>query len=75
MSFSGITKEELARLIEPKTCCDLAELAALVRMDGTLKWPNQQYFECSYGKRPGRAENLSPGQKCFGLSGKYYGPP
>lgn len=45
MSFSGITKEELARLIEPKTCCDLAELAALVRMDGTLQiGPNQQYF-------------------------------
>jgi hypothetical protein len=45
MSFSGITKEELARLIEPKTCCDLAELAALVRMDGTLQiGTNQQYF-------------------------------
>jgi len=45
MSFSGITKEELARLIEPKTCCDLAELAALVRMDGTLQiGANQQYF-------------------------------
>jgi DNA-binding protein WhiA len=45
MSFSGVTKEELARLIEPKTCCDLAELAALVRMDGTLQiGTNQQYF-------------------------------
>ncbi len=44
MSFSGITKEELARLIEPKACCDLAELAALVRMDGTLQISgNQQY--------------------------------
>ncbi|MDD4400439.1 MAG: DNA-binding protein WhiA [Desulfitobacteriaceae bacterium] len=45
MSFSGVTKEELARLSEPKTCCDLAELAALVRMDGTLQIEaNQQYI-------------------------------
>ncbi len=44
MSFSGITKEELARHTEPKACCDLAELAALVRMDGTLQISaNQQY--------------------------------
>lgn len=37
MSFSAITKEELARLSDLKPCCDLAELAALVRMDGTLQ--------------------------------------
>ncbi|HWQ89265.1 MAG TPA: DNA-binding protein WhiA [Desulfitobacteriaceae bacterium] len=44
MSFSGITKEELARLSEAKPCCDLAELAALVRMDGTLEiYPDQRF--------------------------------
>ena len=44
MSFSALTKEELARLTEQKPCCELAELAALVRMDGTLQISaNQQY--------------------------------
>ena len=37
MSFSAVTKEELARLADQKPCCDLAELAALIRMDGTLQ--------------------------------------
>ena len=44
MSFSATTKEELARLSEQKSCCALAELAALVRMDGTLQISaNQEY--------------------------------
>lgn len=44
MSFSTSTKEELARLEENKKCCELAELSALVRMDGTLQISsNQQY--------------------------------
>lgn len=37
MSFSGKTKEELARIEVGRSCCRLAELAALVRMDGTLQ--------------------------------------
>ena len=44
MSFSADTKEELARLGGQKSCCELAELAALVRMDGTLQISaNQKY--------------------------------
>lgn len=43
MSFSAVTKEELARITVPKVCCNLAELAALVRMDGTLQISNQVY--------------------------------
>ena len=44
MSFSAVTKEELARLSDQKACCGLVELAALVRMDGTLQISaNQQY--------------------------------
>jgi len=44
LSFSADTKEELARLGSQKSCCELAELAALVRMDGTLQISaNQQY--------------------------------
>lgn len=44
MSFSAVTKEELARLSGQKSCCELAELAALVRMDGTFQISgNRQY--------------------------------
>lgn len=44
MSFSATTKEELARIISKRHCCELAELAALVRLDGTLQIStNQQY--------------------------------
>lgn len=44
MSFSAVTKEELARLSDQKSCCDLAELAALVRMDGTLQISAHQQY-------------------------------
>lgn len=44
MSFSAVTKEELARLSDQKACCDLAELAALVRMDGTLQISAYQQY-------------------------------
>lgn len=37
MSFSSITKGELARINSEERCCQLAELAALVRMSGTLQ--------------------------------------
>lgn len=36
MSFSTDTKDELARIIPEKICCQMSELAALVRMDGTI---------------------------------------
>jgi len=36
LSFSKQTKDELARLFPEKKCCQTAELAALVRMDGTI---------------------------------------
>lgn len=37
MSFSLITKSELARVVENKRCCRLAELAALIKVNGVLK--------------------------------------
>lgn len=37
MSFSVITKNELARLIGPKGCCQLTELAAILKMDGSIQ--------------------------------------
>ncbi|KJS19083.1 MAG: sporulation regulator WhiA [Clostridiaceae bacterium BRH_c20a] len=36
MSFSEKTKNELARIILKDRCCQMAELAGLVRMDGTI---------------------------------------
>jgi len=37
MSFSLVTKGELARVVDPKRCCRLAELAALMKTNGVLK--------------------------------------
>ena len=37
MSFSVVTKDEMARIIPKKNCCKMAELAALVKMDGSLE--------------------------------------
>lgn len=37
MSFSTEAKDELARFFPESRCCLLAELAALIRMDGTIK--------------------------------------
>lgn len=36
MSFSTEAKDELARLFPEKRCCRITELAALIRMDGTI---------------------------------------
>jgi len=36
MSFAEKTKNELARIISKDWCCQMAELAGLVRMDGTI---------------------------------------
>lgn len=37
MSFSTLTKNELARVVGQRSCCRLAELAALVKMDGSIQ--------------------------------------
>jgi len=37
MSFSHETKNELARVYSPRPCCQLAELAAIFRMDGVAR--------------------------------------
>ncbi|MCF8011228.1 MAG: DNA-binding protein WhiA [Clostridiales bacterium] len=36
MSYSLITKNELARIVPDKDCCKMAELSALAKMDGML---------------------------------------
>ena len=42
MSFSVVTKDELARIIPKKDCCRMAELAALVKMDGSMELSGNQ---------------------------------
>lgn len=41
MSFAAQTKKELT-LIEPEPCCELAELSALIRMNGTVQVSNRK---------------------------------
>lgn len=42
MSFSNEIKNELAHLEPPTKCCEIAELAGLVRMDGTILIGNKK---------------------------------
>ncbi|MBM7853645.1 DNA-binding protein WhiA [Desulfohalotomaculum tongense] len=42
MSFSVVTKDELARIIGPRQCCRLSELAALIKMDGSIQIAGQK---------------------------------
>jgi len=63
MSFSTRAKDELARILPEKECCQLAELAALARMDGSIN--------ISAGRRVGlqiRTENAAVARKIFRLA-------
>ncbi|PKM90366.1 MAG: DNA-binding protein WhiA [Firmicutes bacterium HGW-Firmicutes-12] len=63
MSFSTQTKDELARIIPTRPCCQLAELAALVRMDGTITInPEQKIGLCV------KTENAGVARKIFRLA-------
>lgn len=42
MSFASETKKELTQL-DPKDCCNRAELAALIRMNGSLSLSNREF--------------------------------
>ena len=63
MSFSTTTKEELARLQSKKKCCDLAELASLIRMDGTLQISSNQKYSLNV-----TTENASVARKIFNMA-------
>ncbi|MDW7675887.1 MAG: DNA-binding protein WhiA, partial [Bacillota bacterium] len=62
MSFSAKTKNELARLIASEPCCQLAELAALVRMDGTIQISTGQKISLQLN-----TENAAAARKIFKL--------
>ncbi|HEX9093485.1 MAG TPA: DNA-binding protein WhiA [Coriobacteriia bacterium] len=44
MSFTSEVKDELSRVTPPKQCCPKAELAALVRVEGTLHITGNERF-------------------------------
>jgi DNA-binding protein WhiA len=44
MSFTSEVKDELSRVVPPKQCCPKAELAALVRVEGTLHITGNERF-------------------------------
>lgn len=44
MSFTAEVKEELARIENERPCCALAELSALIRVEGTLHYTGNERF-------------------------------
>ncbi|QUH25698.1 DNA-binding protein WhiA [Serpentinicella alkaliphila] len=62
MSFSSKTKNELARMVPEKECCQYAELAALIRMSGTLQLAGLEKFNLVI-----TTENASVARKIFKL--------
>ncbi len=64
MSFSLVTKSELARIMNHKRCCRLAELAALIKAGGVLKISENQQVALKI-----KTENAAVARKIF-LLGK-----
>lgn len=60
MSFSTDTKSELSRIFPEEDCCRLAELAALIRMSGTLQLTGLKKFNLKI-----TTENPSTARKVF----------
>ena len=63
MSFSLKTKNELARIISHERCCQLAEFAALIRMDGTVQISAYRRVSLSV-----TTENAAVARKIFKLA-------
>lgn len=68
MSFSALTKNELARVMENKECCKRAELAALVKMDGSLAVSNHHQVNLTVV-----TENAAVARKIFSLFKELFG--
>lgn len=68
MSFSMKTKNELSRVISQKKCCQLAELAAIIRMSGTIQLAGFQKVNVKI-----ETENAAIARKVFTLFKKSFG--
>lgn len=62
MSFSAVTKNELARVTGQRSCCRLAELAALVKMDGSIQLSGGRQLSLNI-----ITENAAVARKIFSL--------
>ena len=68
MSFSAVTKNELARVVGSKKCCRMAELAALIKMDGSVQISGQKKFSLNIV-----TENAAVARKIFTLLKNLFG--
>jgi hypothetical protein len=68
LSFSEVTKNELARVVGPSSCCRLAELAALVKMGGSIQIRGKNRLALNVG-----TENVAVARKIFLLGKSLYG--
>lgn len=62
MSFSATTKNELSRLPIEDRCCAIAELAAIVRMSGTIQITGMKRINLKFG-----TENAAIARRIFTL--------
>ena len=60
MSFSSNAKNEISRLETKEDCCVLAELAALVRMNGTIQIMGSNKYILKF-----RTENAAIARRIF----------
>ncbi|GAW93186.1 DNA-binding protein WhiA [Calderihabitans maritimus] len=67
MSFSQKVKNELARKLSPRKCCQLAELAGLIRMDGTVQIRGKEDIGILVS-----TENAAVARKIFTLTKKLF---
>ncbi|MEW6698382.1 MAG: DNA-binding protein WhiA [Bacillota bacterium] len=68
MSFSAITKNELARVVGGRNCCRLAELTALIKMDGSVQISGQKKLSLNIV-----TENAAVARKIFKLLKNQFG--
>lgn len=67
MSFSSKTKNELSRIPTKDECCLIAELAALVRMSGTIQILNENRINLKF-----TTENAAIARRIFSLLKQIY---
>jgi hypothetical protein len=68
MSFSSAVKNELSRIMPDRRCCRLAELSAIVRTGGIIKFHGAQRISLRMV-----TENAAIARKVFSLLKKIYG--
>jgi len=68
LSFSAIAKNELARVAGQRSCCFMAELAALVKMDGSIQISGSRQVSLNIV-----TENIAVARKTFSLVRKLFG--